>query len=37
MPIDFDRRPDPELLLKRIDVQDEQLQHERLKVFLGYA
>ena len=37
MPIDFDRRPDPELLLKRIDAQDEQLQHERLKVFLGYA
>jgi two-component system sensor histidine kinase KdpD len=37
MPTDFDRRPDPELLLKQIDAQDEQLQHERLKVFLGYA
>jgi two-component system sensor histidine kinase KdpD len=37
MPIDFDRRPDPELLLKRIDAQDELLQDERLKVFLGYA
>jgi len=37
MPIDFDRRPDPELLLKQLDAQDEQLQHERLKVFLGYA
>jgi two-component system sensor histidine kinase KdpD len=37
MPIDADRRPDPELLLKELEVQDEQLQHERLKVFLGYA
>ena len=36
-PFDSDRRPDPELLLKQIDAQDEQLQHERLKVFLGYA
>ena len=34
---DFDRRPDPEALLKRIDAQDDTLQHERLKVFLGYA
>ena len=25
------------MLLKQIDTQDEQLQHERLKVFLGYA
>jgi two-component system sensor histidine kinase KdpD len=37
MPIDFDRRPDPEVLLKQIEAPDEQLQHERLKVFLGYA
>jgi len=37
MPTDFDRRPDPDLLLKHLDAQDEQLQHERLKVFLGYA
>jgi len=37
MPIDFDRRPDPELLLKQMDAQGDQLQHERLKVFLGYA
>lgn len=37
MPVDYDRRPDPELLLRRISAQDEQLQHERLKVFLGYA
>jgi two-component system sensor histidine kinase KdpD len=37
MPIDPDRRPDPELLLKQLDAQGEQLQHERLKVFLGYA
>jgi two-component system, OmpR family, sensor histidine kinase KdpD len=37
MPTDYDRRPDPELLLKQLDAQDEQLQHERLKVFLGYA
>jgi len=37
MPIDFDRRPDPELLLKQIEAPDDQLQHERLKVFLGYA
>ena len=34
---DYDRRPDPELLLKQLDAQGEQLQHERLKVFLGYA
>ncbi|HMD85741.1 MAG TPA: sensor histidine kinase KdpD [Terriglobia bacterium] len=37
MPTDFDRRPDPELLLKQIEAPDDQLQHERLKVFLGYA
>lgn len=37
MPTDFDRRPNPEVLLKQLDAQDEQLQHERLKVFLGYA
>ena len=37
MPIDTDRRPDPEMLLKQLDAQGEQLQHERLKVFLGYA
>jgi two-component system sensor histidine kinase KdpD len=37
MPIDFDRRPDPELLLRQLDPPDDQLQHERLKVFLGYA
>jgi two-component system sensor histidine kinase KdpD len=37
MPTDIDRRPDPDLLLKQLDAQDEQLQHERLKVFLGYA
>jgi two-component system sensor histidine kinase KdpD len=37
MPTDFDRRPDPEVLLKQIEAPDDQLQHERLKVFLGYA
>ncbi|HTS69163.1 MAG TPA: hypothetical protein VMO17_09265 [Terriglobia bacterium] len=37
MPTDYDRRPNPEVLLKQLDAQDEQLQHERLKVFLGYA
>jgi two-component system sensor histidine kinase KdpD len=37
MPTDFDHRPDPNLLLRQIDPPDEQLQHERLKVFLGYA
>jgi two-component system, OmpR family, sensor histidine kinase KdpD len=37
MPTDLDRRPDPEVLLKQVEAQDEQLQHERLKVFLGYA
>jgi two-component system sensor histidine kinase KdpD len=37
MPTDFETRPDPELLLKQLEAQDEQLQHERLKVFLGYA
>ncbi len=37
MPIDTERRPDPEVLLHQIEAQDEQLQHERLKVFLGYA
>jgi two-component system sensor histidine kinase KdpD len=35
--MDSDCRPDPEVLLKHLDAQDEQLQHERLKVFLGYA
>jgi two-component system sensor histidine kinase KdpD len=34
---DFDHRPDPELLLSQLDAQEDQLQHERLKVFLGYA
>jgi two-component system sensor histidine kinase KdpD len=37
MPSDFDPRPDPNHLLRQIDPADEQLQHERLKVFLGYA
>jgi two-component system sensor histidine kinase KdpD len=37
MPTDFDRRPDPNLLLRQCDPPDDQLQHERLKVFLGYA
>ncbi len=37
MPTDSVSRPDPELLLKQLEAQDEQLQHERLKVFLGYA
>jgi len=37
MRTDYDCRPDPELLLKQLDAQGEQLQHERLKVFLGYA
>ena len=37
MPTDYDRRPDPEMLLKQLDVQGDQLQDERLKVFLGYA
>jgi two-component system, OmpR family, sensor histidine kinase KdpD len=37
MPTDTYHRPDPELLLKQLDAQGEQLQHERLKVFLGYA
>ncbi len=37
MPPDFDHRPDPNLLLRQIVPPDEQLQHERLKVFLGYA
>jgi two-component system sensor histidine kinase KdpD len=37
MPADVDRRPDPNVLLKQIEAQDDQLQHERLKVFLGYA
>ena len=35
MPAEIDRRPDPDLLLKQLDAQDEQLQHERLKVFSG--
>ena len=37
MPIDSDCRPDPNLLLRGLDSADDQLQHERLKVFLGYA
>src|ERR1700731_1776833 len=37
MPTDCDRRPDPDELLRKLDSSDDQLQHERLKVFLGYA
>ena len=37
MPVGYDRRPDPEALLKQIEAPEDQLQHERLKVFLGYA
>ncbi len=37
MPTDSDCRPDPNLLLRQFDPPDDQLQHERLKVFLGYA
>lgn len=37
MPTETDRRPDPNHLLHQIEAQGEQLQHERLKVFLGYA
>jgi two-component system sensor histidine kinase KdpD len=37
MQTDYDRRPDPELLLKQLDGREDQLQDERLKVFLGYA
>jgi len=37
MPTDSDCRPDPEVLLRQLDSQEDQLQHERLKVFLGYA
>jgi two-component system sensor histidine kinase KdpD len=37
MPTDYERRPDPDLLLRQLDAADDQLQHERLKVFLGYA
>ncbi len=33
----FDRRPDPDQLLRQVDAQERQLIHERLKVFLGYA
>ncbi len=33
----FDRRPDPDQLLRQLDAQERLLSHERLKVFLGYA
>jgi two-component system, OmpR family, sensor histidine kinase KdpD len=33
----FDRRPDPEHLLRQMHAQERQLRRERLKVFLGYA
>ncbi len=33
----FERRPDPDHLLRQLDAQERQLIHERLKVFLGYA
>ncbi len=32
-----DRRPDPDLLLRRIEFEEEQCSRARLKVFLGYA
>jgi len=32
-----DGRPDPDQLLRKLDAHEQQLRHERLKVFLGYA
>jgi len=32
-----DGRPDPDQLLRKLDTHEQQLHHERLKVFLGYA
>ncbi len=32
-----DRRPDPDLLLRQIELEEEQRRRARLKVFLGYA
>jgi two-component system sensor histidine kinase KdpD len=37
MQTDFERRPDPDQLLRQVEAAGDQLQHERLKVFLGYA
>jgi two-component system, OmpR family, sensor histidine kinase KdpD len=32
-----DRRPDPEQLLRRVEAEERQTHHGRLKIFLGYA
>jgi two-component system sensor histidine kinase KdpD len=37
MPIDVNRRADPDLLLKQLEEQEHQARRGRLKVFLGYA
>jgi two-component system sensor histidine kinase KdpD len=37
MPIDINRRADPDLLLRRLEEQEQGARRGRLKVFLGYA
>jgi two-component system sensor histidine kinase KdpD len=37
MPIDLNRRADPDLLLRQLEEQEQQAHRGRLKVFLGYA
>lgn len=37
MPDKADRRPDPEQLLRRVEAEEKEARHGRLKIFLGYA
>src|ERR1700693_6313603 len=37
MPSPSDRRPCPEEILRRVQAQEKQESHGRLKIFLGYA
>lgn len=37
MPIDVNRRADPDLLLKQLEEQEREARRGRLKIFLGYA
>jgi K+-sensing histidine kinase KdpD len=37
MPTPADRRPDPEELLRRVQVTERRANRGRLKIFLGYA
>jgi two-component system sensor histidine kinase KdpD len=37
MPTDFDYRPDPDQLLRKIEAEERHYRRGSLKIFLGYA